>query len=158
MKFDKYFKENFLIHFLNNLDDLKSSIPISEKFDYKILSSNKVEFYTNKINVTYEIDKKVKYSLRVPKKSDYLVVEMNLYFPEDRMKIEKNSIIFNIDDKEMYIKTENSYEILYEKIFTISSSESGIEKIYQGTTLFFMFYLKNDINLINMEIGDLYEK
>ncbi len=158
LKFDKYFKENFLIHFLHNLDNLKNSIPISEKFDYKILSSNKVEFYTNEINVTYEIDKKVKYNLRVPNKTDYLAVEMNLYFPEDRLKIEKNSIIFNIDDKEMYIKTENSYEILDEKIFTISSSESGIEKIYQGTTLFFIFYLKNDINLINMEIGDLYEK
>ena len=158
LKFDNYFKENFLIHFLNNLDDLKNSVPILEKFNYKMLNSNKIEFYTNEITVTYEIDEKIKYSLKVPKKSDYLTVEMNLYFLEDKVKIEEDLVIFNINDKEMYIKTENSYKILDEKILTISSSESGIEKIYQGTTLFFIFYLKNDINLISMEIGDLYEK
>ena len=33
LKFDKYFKENFLIHFLNNLDDLKNSSFTIDEYD-----------------------------------------------------------------------------------------------------------------------------
>jgi len=159
LKFDRYFKENFLIHYLNDIDSLKDSTPIYNKFDYKILSQNKVEFNFNEIEVIYEIDEKIKYKLKTPKLTNFLVLEMNLYFPEDKIKIDKDFVTFNIDDnRKMYIKTEDSFEILNEKIFTVSSSESGIEKIYQGETLFFVFNLKNDINKINLEIGDLYEK
>lgn len=159
LRFDRYLKENFLIHYLNDINNLKNSIPIYNKFDYKILNHNKVEFNFNEIEVIYEIDEKIKYKLKTPKLSNYLVLEMNLYFPEDKIKIEKDFVTFKIDDnKKMYIKAEDSFEILNEKIFTVSSSESGIEKIYQGETLFFIFILKNDINKINIEIGDLYEK
>jgi len=159
LKFDRYFKENFLIHYLNDIDSLKDSSPIYNKFDYKILNQNKVEFNFNEIEVIYEVDEKIKYKLKTPKLTNFLVLEMNLYFPEDKIKIEKDFVTFNIDEnKRMYIKTEDSFEILNEKIFTVSSSESGIEKIYQGETLFFIFNLKNDINKINLEIGDLYEK
>lgn len=159
LKFDRYFKENFLIHYLNDINSLKDSTPIYNKFDYKILNQNKVEFNFNEIEVIYEVDEKIKYKLKTPKLTNFLVLEMNLYFPEDKIKIEKDFVTFNIDEnKRMYIKTEDSFEILNEKIFTVSSSESGIEKIYQGETLFFIFNLKNDINKINLEIGDLYEK
>jgi alpha-amylase/alpha-mannosidase (GH57 family) len=159
LKFDRYFKENFLIHYLNDIDSLKDSTPIYNKFDYKILNQNKVEFNFNEIEVIYEVDEKIKYKLKTPKLTNFLVLEMNLYFPEDKIKIDKDFVTFNIDEnKRMYIKTEDSFEILNEKIFTVSSSESGIEKIYQGETLFFVFNLKNDINKINLEIGDLYEK
>ena len=159
LKFDRYFKENFLIHYLNDIDSLKDSSPIYNKFDYKILNQNKVEFNFNEIEVIYEVDEKIKYKLKTPKLTNFLVLEMNLYFPEDKIKIEKDFVTFNIDEnRKMYIKTEDSFEILNEKIFTVSSSESGIEKIYQGETLFFVFNLKNDINKINLEIGDLYEK
>jgi len=159
LKFDRYFKENFLIHYLNDIDSLKDSTPIYNKFDYKILNQNKVKFNFNEIEVIYEVDEKIKYKLKTPKLTNFLVLEMNLYFPEDKIKIEKDFVTFNIDEnRKMYIKTEDSFEILNEKIFTVSSSESGIEKIYQGETIFFIFNLKNDINKINLEIGDLYEK
>ena len=159
LKFDRYFKENFLIHYLNDIDSLKDSTPIYNKFDYKILNQNKVEFNFNEIEVIYEVDEKIKYKLKTPKLTNFLVLEMNLYFPEDKIKIDKDFVTFNIDEnRKMYIKTEDSFEILNEKIFTVSSSESGIEKIYQGETIFFIFNLKNDINKINLEIGDLYEK
>ena len=159
LRFDRYFKENFLIHYLNDIDSLKDSTPIYNKFDYKILNQNKVEFNFNEIEVIYEVDEKIKYKLKTPKLTNFLVLEMNLYFPEDKIKIDKDFVTFNIDEnRKMYIKTEDSFEILNEKIFTVSSSESGIEKIYQGETLFFIFNLKNDINKINLEIGDLYEK
>lgn len=157
LKFDKYYKENFLLHFANNLENLKSSYPILDKFNYKVLNFNKVEFYLDKIKVSYEIDEKIIYELETPKIDDYLIIELNIYISEDKIDIEKDFVIFYIDDKKMYIKTENSYDLRTEKIFTVSSSESGIEKIYQGETLFFIFKLKNDINIINIEIGDFNE-
>ncbi|MGQ9845699.1 MAG: alpha-amylase/4-alpha-glucanotransferase domain-containing protein, partial [Caldisericia bacterium] len=113
-----------------------------------------VEFYLDKIKVSYEIDDKLIYELETPKIKDYLIIEMNLYITEDKINIEKDLVIFYIEDKKMYLKTENSYNIRCEKIFTVSSSESGIEKIYQGETLFFIFRLKNDINRINIKLGD----
>ncbi len=158
LKFDKYFKENFLLHFLKEPEDLKNSIPLMDKFEYKIVDSNKIEFYSNDIVIRYEIDENIRYFLITSKRSEYLILEMNLYFTEDTLKVKDNTVTFAVNDKKMYIKSSDTYDILNEKIFTISSSESGIEKIYQGTTIFFIFKLKNDINLINMEIGDLYEK
>lgn len=158
LKFDRYFKENFLLHFLKEPKDLKDSIPLMDKFEYKIVDSNKIEFYSNDMVIKYEIDENIKYFLKTSKKSEYLILEMNLYFTEDTLKVKENMVAFIVNDKKMYIKTSDAYDILDEKIYTISSSESGIEKIYQGTTIFFIFKLKNDINLINMEIGDLYEK
>lgn len=154
LKFDKYYKENFLIHFLNNLEDLESSYPILDQFNYKIINFNKVEFYLDKIKVSYEIEDKLIYELETPKIKDYLIIEMNLYISEDKINIEKDLVFFYIEDKKMYLKTDNSYNIRCEKIYTVSSSESGIEKIYQGETLFFIFRLKNDINKINFKLGD----
>ncbi|MBC7195606.1 MAG: DUF1926 domain-containing protein, partial [Caldisericia bacterium] len=56
--------------------------------------------------------------------------------------------------KELSIKSSEVKNILSEKIYTVSSSEGGIEKIYQGISLYFVFTLNDGINNINIEIGE----
>ncbi|MBC7195580.1 MAG: DUF1925 domain-containing protein, partial [Caldisericia bacterium] len=48
LKFDRYFKENFLIHFVDNENDLENSNPFDEILNYEIID-NKIIFFNSNI-------------------------------------------------------------------------------------------------------------
>jgi alpha-amylase len=155
--FDRYFKENFLIHIINDERDLKDSIPLDEILNYKV-ENDEIYFYNEKIKITYKNESSIYYKLESKNIKNILVIEFNFYIYEDFYEIFDKEIVLKKDDKKIYVKSENIDKILTEKIYTISSSESGIEKIYQGTTFYFFFKLKDGINIINIEIGERNEK
>lgn len=152
LKFDSYFKENFLIHFLEKEEDLINSQPYKEILNYEI-KENEINLFDQKLSLNYKTqNSSLNYSIQCEKLSNFLLLEFNLYFPEDRYEVLNNGIKIDFLDFKLIFKT-NSYEnIKIEKIYTVSNSESGIEKIYQGSTIIFLYRLKDGINKINMEV------
>ena len=64
------------------------------------------------------------------------------------------SIVISKKDR---LSIELSKEALFrfEPIYTVSNSPSGIEKIYQGISLFLVFPLREEYNKIKVKLGEL---
>ncbi|MDI6861719.1 MAG: DUF1925 domain-containing protein [Caldisericia bacterium] len=155
LKFDTYFKENFLIHFIEKEKDLENSKPYENILNYEI-EKNKIKLFDNKISIEYHfLDSILNYILKCEKLSNLLVLELNLHFLEDKFELENDGIIIDFTDFKLKFKSESFQELKIEKIFTVSNSESGIEKIYQGSTIYFLYKLNNDINYISMEVSEV---
>ncbi|MCX8095107.1 MAG: DUF1925 domain-containing protein [Caldisericia bacterium] len=152
LKFDNYYKENFLIHFLDNEDDLEKSHPYNSLLNFEI-KENKINLNNPEINLEYKFSNSSLYfSITCDKLSNLLALEFNFYFPEDRYELIDDGIKIDFLDFKLSLRSNSFKDIKIEKIYTISNSESGIEKIYQGSTIIFIYRLKDGINKINMEV------
>ncbi len=91
--------------------------------------------------------------MEVPGISNFYTCELNLSLSENGFSknLSGSEISYNQDGFSLFIKSDNIESVYFEPLYSISNSESGIEKIYQGMTIYLVFPLKrNTPNKINI--------
>lgn len=155
LHFDSYTKECFLDHFFDSIENLKNSVPNLSLYTVKACGGNSLLLENSQgLKKKFEIkDNQVSIHLEVQGISNFYACELNLSLSENGFSknLSGNEISYNQDGFSLLIKSDNVESVYYEPLFSISNSESGIEKIYQGMTIYLVFPLeRNALNKINI--------
>ncbi|MCR4428141.1 MAG: DUF1925 domain-containing protein [Caldiserica bacterium] len=142
---DPYVKENFLDHFLDSPEGCENSLPNLSLYQVEASSPSLVRFKGEGIPLKefsfggggLEIN------LEIERRKLFFAIELNLSsMPNWEIKEGKGRSLF-VPFYSLGVQFEFSREVFFrtKKIFTVSASQAGLERIYQGTSLFLILPL-----------------
>ncbi|HDJ99977.1 MAG TPA: DUF1926 domain-containing protein [Firmicutes bacterium] len=156
LKFDLYTKESFLDHHLNSIEEIGKNKPCLDMYDYEI-SKDRLLFKREGLSKEFVIGKDfIEVTVSMSKAANFYVMELNLSIPiEDVEVVERGTSIVVSKKDRLSIEVSREALFRFEPIYTVSNSPSGIEKIYQGISLFLVFPLREEYNKIKVKLGEL---
>lgn len=156
LKFDSYTKENFLEHTFNSIDELQRSVPIFDFYEFENIK-NRVIFKGERIVKNFLITETyIELTVTIKENKNFYGLELNLNFPIDDVELLDKGTSMILSRKERISLELNKEGIFkFEPIYTVSNSPSGIEKIYQGMSIFIIFPLNKEDNKIKIKLGEL---
>jgi hypothetical protein len=154
--FDRYLKENFLDHFLDSPEEWERSLPNFFLYQVEAASPFTLSFKGEGIPLKeFTIrENELLLNLEVEKRKPYYMIELNLSCLKDWKLAEERGRSLFVPFPGLGLHFEFSQEVLFraQPIFTISSSGAGLEKFYQGTSIFFILPLQEERNRVQILI------
>lgn len=153
--YDLYTRESFLDHFLDSPEGWQRSLPDLSLYQEEVQPPSTLRYRSQGIPLKeYSIqDEKLLLTLELERVKPYYMLELNLACLKDWRPASERGTSLSIPFFNLKLHVELSQEALFlsEPIYTVSSSEAGLERIYQGISLFFLFPLhegKNSLQIV----------
>ena len=154
--FDRYTRENFLDHFLESPEDWERSFPNLSLYQAEISSPFTLSLRGEGIPLKEFTVKgnELLLSLEVEKRKPYYMLELNLACFMDWRPPSERGRSLTVPFPGPVLHFELSQEALFraQTIFTISSSQAGLERNYQGMGIYLIFPLKEERNRMDISI------
>ena len=148
--YDLYTKESFLDHFLDSPQGYRRSLPQLSLYQEEVLPPATLRYRSAGILLKEYViqEQRLLLNLEVERRKPYYMLELNFSCLKDWRPLQEKGTSLSIPFSSFRLQVELSREALFqsEPIYTVSSSEAGLEKIYQGTSLFLIFPLPEERN------------